>query len=57
MVKHIACGDSHSHILSESGHLYSMGSNKDGRLGIGLNFNDLQHSVSPRLIETLTEVV
>lgn len=32
----VACGDSHTHILSRDGFVYSMGSNKDGVLGLNL---------------------
>jgi alpha-tubulin suppressor-like RCC1 family protein len=38
MVKMIACGESHTHLLSDEGFVYSMGSNKDGRLGIGYTY-------------------
>ena len=52
----MACGDAHSHILSAEGYVYSMGSNEDGRLGIGQTFKELQVSVSPRLVEKLSQV-
>ena len=33
-----------------------MGSNEDGRLGIGQTFKELQLSTSPRLVEKLSQV-
>jgi len=53
VVKQIACGEAHSHILSMTGFVYSMGSNKDGRLGLGIPFSDLHKVTSPRLVESI----
>lgn len=34
LIKQISCGENHSAILTNSGHLYMMGSNSHGQLGI-----------------------
>jgi alpha-tubulin suppressor-like RCC1 family protein len=34
-----------------------MGSNKDGKLGLGLTYQELNRSTSPRLVESLTDIV
>jgi alpha-tubulin suppressor-like RCC1 family protein len=36
LIKKIACGANHSAMLTNSGHLYMMGSNSHGQLGIGI---------------------
>ena len=36
-IHQIVCGDSHTHILSKDGLVYSFGSNTDGILGLGQN--------------------
>ena len=35
LIKHVACGLDHSALLSFEGHLYMMGSNFEGKLGLG----------------------
>ena len=35
VIKSVGCGFEHSVFLSDNGHVYSMGSNQDGKLGIG----------------------
>jgi len=35
LIKDISCGEDHSAFISESGHVYCMGSNSNGKLGIG----------------------
>lgn len=50
----VACGESHSLCLSSTGHLYSFGSNQDGRLGI--NDSSLSYSSSPCLIKSLPTI-
>ena len=50
----IACGEIHSLCLSSTGHLYSFGSNKDGRLGI--NDDSVSHSSCPCLIKSLPRI-
>lgn len=56
LVKSVACGPDHTHLLSQSGYLYSMGSNRDGRLGLGLTYQQLQYQRSPRLVESLNKL-
>jgi alpha-tubulin suppressor-like RCC1 family protein len=36
LIKQIACGANHSAMLTNSGHLYVMGSNSHGQLGVGI---------------------
>mmetsp|Transcript_31050 Transcript_31050/g.30502 ORF Transcript_31050/g.30502 Transcript_31050/m.30502 type:complete len:110 (+) Transcript_31050:211-540(+) len=56
LVASIACGSTHTHILSKDGFLYSTGSNKEGKLGLGLAYSELPFSICPRLVESLTNV-
>ena len=51
VIKSIACGLQHSLFVSESGHVYSMGSNSHGQLGIG----ELVDKNTPTLVEALLE--
>ncbi|OMJ83974.1 hypothetical protein SteCoe_13307 [Stentor coeruleus] len=51
LIKDIACGEEHSSFISQSGHVYCMGSNSDGRLGLG--DRSLRQSSSPCLVEGL----
>jgi X-linked retinitis pigmentosa GTPase regulator len=51
LIKEIACGEEHSAFISYSGHVYSMGSNSDGRLGLGTKSQ--RQSSSPCLVEGL----
>ncbi|OMJ89712.1 hypothetical protein SteCoe_8077 [Stentor coeruleus] len=50
-IKDISCGEEHSAFISSSGHIYTMGSNTDGRLGIGSR--SIKQSPSPCLVEEL----
>ncbi|OMJ92190.1 hypothetical protein SteCoe_5062 [Stentor coeruleus] len=50
-IKEISCGEEHSAFISSSGHIYTMGSNTDGRLGIGSR--SIKQSPSPCLVEEL----
>jgi alpha-tubulin suppressor-like RCC1 family protein len=43
-------------MVTKDGFLYSMGSNEDGKLGIGLSHKDLPGSASPRLVEGIKHV-
>lgn len=52
LIRSISCGDQHSGFVSSSGHVYTMGSNIDGRLGIG--DPTTKFSSSPCLVESLT---
>ena len=51
LIKELACGEEHSVFISASGHVYSMGSNSEGRLGLG--DKSLRSSPSPCLVEGL----
>jgi X-linked retinitis pigmentosa GTPase regulator len=51
LIKDISCGEEHSGFISYSGHIYTMGSNADGRLGIGSR--TIKQSPSPCLVEEL----
>ena len=53
LIKEISCGEDHSGFISEQGHVYCMGSNSDGKLGVG--DNSLSYSSSPLLVEKLSE--
>ena len=48
LVDKISCGASHTLMLSKSGDLFSIGSNKYGQLG--LNDTNLEFSTAPLLI-------
>lgn len=52
LIKDISCGEDHSGFISDSGHIYCMGSNSKGKLGIG----DKQklYTNSPCLVEGLS---
>ncbi|OMJ86156.1 hypothetical protein SteCoe_12355 [Stentor coeruleus] len=51
LIKSVSCGDQHSGFISSEGHIYTMGSNLEGRLGISdLN---IKFSSSPCLVESL----
>ncbi|CAG9320984.1 unnamed protein product [Blepharisma stoltei] len=52
IIKDISCGEEHSAFISSSGHVYCMGSNSDGRLGIG--DKSIRLSSSPCLVERLS---
>ncbi|CDW87912.1 UNKNOWN [Stylonychia lemnae] len=58
LIKQISCGDAHSAILTNQGHLYMMGSNIKGQLGIGDNCPDLQNrdcAGAPCLVDSLRD--
>jgi alpha-tubulin suppressor-like RCC1 family protein len=50
IIKSIACGFKHTLFVSESGHVYSMGSNSHGQLGIGDNMVKTKNT--PTLVES-----
>ena len=57
LIKQIACGEAHSHLLSQDGYVYSMGSNQYGVLGLGKG-EDVLHAVTqPQLIPNLQCIV
>ena len=41
LIRSVACGFNHTALLTDTGHLYTMGSNEDGKLGLG---PDVPHS-------------
>ena len=51
-IRAISCGEDHSGFISISGHVYCMGSNSNGKLGIG--DKTVSFSASPCLVESLT---
>ena len=51
IIKQVACGENHSAILTTYGHLYMMGSNRQGQLGVPI----VQPSESQNNIDQLTE--
>lgn len=54
-IQHLSCGDTYTALLSTSGHIYTMGSNLHGRLG--LNRPQLAHSPAPSLVDGLRNVL
>lgn len=48
LIKEISCGEEHAGFISSQGHLYTMGSNAEGRLGI--DDKSVLHSSSPCLV-------
>ena len=63
LIKQVACGESHSAILTASGHLYMMGSNSHGQLGIGdaciesfVGISSGQCAPAPCLVESLRDI-
>ena len=51
LIRDISCGEDHSGFISDSGHVYTMGSNSNGKLGI--NNTIKVSSSSPCLVEEL----
>ena len=47
LIKTIACGEAHTHLLSQDGYVYSMGSNKFGVLGLGAGDDALKTVTQP----------
>ena len=56
LVKQVACGDSHTHILSRDGYVYSMGSNINGVLGLSNSEAMVKHVTAPQLITNLSGI-
>lgn len=62
LIKQVSCGESHAAILTSSGHLYMMGDNSHGQLGIGEHclegFKNVgsQCAPAPCLVDTLREL-
>lgn len=51
IIRDVSCGEEHSAFISASGHVYCMGSNSEGRLGIG--DKSVRLTSSPCLVERL----
>lgn len=52
VIKVVSCGEDHSTFISQDGgHVYSMGSNNDGKLGV--NEKTMKYSNVPCLVEGL----
>ena len=54
VISSVCCGEYHSLCLSSQGYIYSIGSNLDGRLGIG--DESVTYCYSPCLIKSLSKV-
>ncbi|OMJ68501.1 hypothetical protein SteCoe_34024 [Stentor coeruleus] len=54
LIKEISCGEEHAAFISSQGHVYTMGSNSDGRLGI--DDKSLSFSSSPCLVISLSDL-
>ena len=57
LVKQIACGQGHTHILSQDGYVYSMGSNVHGVLGLGKGEDVLSAVTQPQLVPGLQCII
>lgn len=51
-IKQVACGEEHAAFIAQNGCVYTMGSNSEGRLGIGNR--TIRQSASPCLVEALS---
>lgn len=51
IILQVACGEEHAAFIADNGYVYTMGSNADGRLGIG--DISIRQSASPCLVEAL----
>jgi len=47
LIKQIACGELHTHLLTQDGYVYSMGNNLNGVLGLSQSEENLRHVVAP----------
>lgn len=54
LIKEVSCGEEHAAFISNQGHVYTMGSNSDGRLGI--DDKGLSYSSSPCLVIFLSDL-
>ncbi|OMJ71844.1 hypothetical protein SteCoe_29854 [Stentor coeruleus] len=52
LIKEISCGEEHAAFISSQGHVYTMGNNSDGRLGI--DDKEVNYSSSPCLVSFLS---
>ena len=53
MITQVSCGEEHAGFVANFGHIYTMGSNIYGRLGIANR--EIKNSSSPCLIESLSK--
>ena len=53
IIRRVACGEEHSAFITDNGSIYTMGSNAEGRLGIG--DRTMKISVTPCLVEALSK--
>lgn len=53
VIRKVACGEEHSAFITSNGNIFTMGSNADGRLGIGDRKTKL--SLTPCLVEALSK--
>ena len=53
VISKVTCGMSHTLMLSQSGHVYSMGSNGYGQLGLGESTNEKQRDGSMQTLSKL----
>ncbi len=54
VIKQIACGEEHSGFITSNGHIFTMGSNNEGRLGIG--DKAIRQSSTPCLVDSLSRL-
>ena len=52
LIRQIACGEEHSAFIAQNGNVYTMGSNSEGRLGIGSRA--VRQSAAPCLVDSLS---
>lgn len=52
LLSKVSCGEEHTALIARNGHVYTMGNNSDGRLGLG--DVSIKNSTSPCLVESLT---
>jgi len=55
VIRELACGDEHTAFADSHGNVYTMGSNSEGRLGVG--DRSIKQSASPCLVEGVNRVV
>lgn len=55
LIRELACGDEHTAFADSHGYVYTMGSNSEGRLGVG--DRSIKQSASPCLVEGVSRVV
>ena len=53
LISQVSCGEEHTAFVSSSGHVYTMGNNGDGRLGLG--DMELKESNVPCLVEGIAD--